>query len=423
MTFSLSQAIEDFLEHIRLFLTSISPDSNHVFELLLFLMLVIWLSGRLFRSLKLPPVLGEILAGVLVGPAVLGIVQDNDIIRILAELGVFFLMLHTGIDTNSKEFFRHAKLALPVAVFTIIPLATASFFLVHSFLGFELLPSLFMAFVVPLNSIPVIISLLKGYDINKTRIGHTALGATVANELILFVGISGLIAVAQMGEFSLFSLLFVVLKIFLFFSVTLLVGIKILPSFSSIFNENGKKGFTFAMIVGLSFGLFAEIIGLHMILGAYLAGIFIRQQITNETIMKKIEDRFYGLSYSFLGPVFFAFVGMTISFDILWEHPFFIFLLFLMMVGIQWIFSGSAARYLGKFSWAESSLVALSLTGRGGTEIIVAQIGLTTIIVGSNSPLLPESLFSSIVLLAFLTTLIAPFLMRPFVKRLQKEEE
>ena len=91
----------------------------------------------------------------------------------------------------------------------------------------------------------------------------------------------------------------------LFFVGTLILGQLILPYFSKFLNTVGGKGFTFALIVALTFGLFAEFIGLHIILGAYLGGMFVREEINKKVVFKKIEDRFFGISYSFMGPIFF----------------------------------------------------------------------------------------------------------------------
>lgn len=396
-------------------------DPHKFFEVLLILMVAIWVSGRVFRAMKLPAVLGEILAGVLIGPAVLGIVPITETVMILADLGVFFLMFHTGLETNSKELMKNAKTSLMISVFAIIPLFSIGFYILYGLMDYSLLTSLFMAGVIPLNSIPVIISVLKSFNIHKSKIGHAALGATVANEMILFIVLSIILVVANTGSFSAGTLLFIIAKVILFFIITLFVGRKILPYLTFIFKK-GKKGFTFAMIIALIFGLFAEAIGLHIILGAYLAGMFIREQIQNEAVMVKIEDRFYGISYSFLGPIFFAVVGMNVEFEILFTVPLFIITLLIMMLGFQWVGSTAAALLSKKFTFAEGSVISFALTGRGGTEIIIAKVGLMTIVAATGESLLPNELFSSVVMLAFLTTLVMPLFIKLFVGKLEREE-
>jgi Kef-type K+ transport system membrane component KefB len=100
------------------------------------------------------------------------------------------------------------------------------------------------------------------------------------------------------------SLLIVGLKSILFFVATIVVGYYLYPILKKPFCTSNSKGFTFVLSLGLSFGLFAELIGLHMILGAYLAGLFFREEVASKELIRKVEDRLYGSAYSFLGPIF-----------------------------------------------------------------------------------------------------------------------
>lgn len=173
------------------------------------------------------------------------------------------------------------------------------------------------------------------------------------------------------------------------------------------------------MIIGLILGLMAEFIGLHIILGAYLAGMLVRQNIENDFIFKKVEDRLYGISYSFLGPIFFVSVGMAISFEGIIQHPWLFLASFILVLGMQVVGSGLATRCLHpeEFDGKRASAVALTLGGRGGTEIIVAQIGASTLISQSNTPLLSPEYLSFVVLIAFFATLVIPFGLRFLLRR------
>ena len=156
------------------------------FEILLLLMITVWGAGRIFKYFALPPMLGEILSGVLLGPAVLGVLPSSEIIFILAELGVFFLMFHSGLDTDLKEFMSQSVMSLKLSIGGMIPIILLGYLLLRWW-GFESLTALFIANILALNSIPVIMSVMKTYKLKKTPIGTAVLGATVANELILFM--------------------------------------------------------------------------------------------------------------------------------------------------------------------------------------------------------------------------------------------
>lgn len=407
------------------FIHSILPHSDEIFQILLILMVVIWSTGRLFHRLKLPAVLGEILAGILIGPSVLGLIPtDNEVIKVLSELGVFFLMFHAGLDTDPRKIFPRLKISIFTAIGGMIPifvgvLAIAYFSLI------PMLPALFLAMVLSINSIPVIISILKNFKLHDTKIGHIVMGSSVANEIILFVVLSVLLSVAEVGSFQPLLLLWIMIKVLLFFVGTLFLGKAILPFFAPFLNRSGMKGFTFALIVALIFGLFADAIGLSVVLGAYLGGMFVREEISDEKQFSKIEDRVFGISYSFLGPIFFASVGMMVSLSALSSH--FILVILLVLLVIVGQVSGSGL-ILSAFSQRvpikKALKIGIGLLGRGGTEIIVAGIGYQTVIHGINgesSRLLPAELYSVVVVVVFLVTLAMPFLLKTAVKIKEKD--
>lgn len=381
------------------------------FSVLLILMVVVWGAGRIFKAFGLPPMLGEILSGVLIGPSVLGVLETNEMITVLAELGVFFLMFHSGLDTDARLFLKRMKDSVWIALGGIICVSGLSWGL----LTWWEVPFLTKAFIsagLALNSIPVIVSVLKSFDLKNGPVGYAVLGASVFNEILLFIVLSVILVLAQEGTLTIMGLAILILKVLLFFVGTLFIGRKILPILSPhILNKTGSKGFTFALIVALFFGLLAEAIGLHVILGAYLAGMFVREEITNDKIMKKIEDRFYALSHSFLGPIFFASVGMMVDFSLLWQQwQTVLGLLTVLFIG-QGVGSFFAARYLD-YSKLQAGQIALSMSGRGSTEIIIAQIGFSTVVVTTGTTLLSEFWLAAIISLSFFSTLLMPLFLK-----------
>ncbi len=397
-------------------LSILSIDPHDHFQILLLLMVVVWGAGRIFKLMGLPPMLGEILSGVLVGPSVLGLLDTTEFIKILAELGVFFLMFHSGLDTDMKEFFGRVKASMAVAFGGIFMTFLFSIFF-FQFFKFHWVTAAFLSLMLALNSIPVIVSVLKSFKLKNSKIGHIVLGSSVVNELVLFIVFSVLIALAQSGEFSLQMLILVSVKVLLFVLGSLLIGLEILPFIGpKILNRSGSKGFTFALIIALFFGLFAEAIGLHMIIGAYVAGLFVRQEITKPDLMRKIEDRFYALSHSFLGPIFFASVGMMISFEAILSHPWFVLSLLLIVICGQICGTWLAALFLPGLTPKQTWPIGIALTGRGSTEIIMAQIGFSTVVTATGATILDKSLFASIVGLAFASTLLMPILLKCYLK-------
>lgn len=386
-------------------------NQENVFEVLLILMTVIWTSGVIFRKFKLPLMLGELLAGILIGPAVLDLVEDTNIIKIFAELGVFFMLLHSGLESDPLKLIKNSRFSFILA-FTSILTSLGLGYGVSRLLGFPPETSLFVGMTISFTSIAIVHNTLKSLKINSRKVGQILQSTTLINDLISFLIFSVVASLLNQGEFNIVVLLWVIIKVILFFVFSLSLGYKILPKFSKIFNTKGLKGFTFTLIVALFFGLIAEKIGLHIILGAYLAGIFIRQNVGDDALYKKIEDRVFGLSYSFLGPIFFASIGLHISFDILFSKDIYIFLSILSVAILSKFIAGFIISYFNKnLTLRDASVIGVGLIARGEMILILANIGYGQALkvpYDQAETILNETLYSSLILTVFCTTLIMP---------------
>jgi len=392
------------------FLPAWQPHSN--FEILLVLMVVVWGAGRIFKALKLPPMLGELLAGVLIGPQVLGLLEVQETIVLLAELGVFFLIFHAGLDTDIRELLGRVKVSTALAFGGMIPLMALLYYLIVS-LGYPSITAAFVAVMMAFPSVPIMVSILKSYKILKSKIGHAALASAIIAELTLFTLLSVVLVSAQSDGLNAMQLALVISKVAFFFGAALILGRILLPIISPyILNRSGSKGFTFALIVALLFGIIAEMIGLHVILGAYMAGMFVREEIQDDDLMRKIEDRFYALSHSFLGPIFFAWVGMSINLSALSNYGAIVAALVLVILSGQILGSLVGSYLVRSLTQAEKYLTSIVLSSRGSTEIAVAQVGFSTLVLASGEKLLPESLFVSVVAATFLIMLLVPLIVR-----------
>jgi Kef-type K+ transport system membrane component KefB len=392
------------------FFNSVGNYANHLtapdglFELLLVILSTVWLAGRIAQKLNLPEALGEITAGVFLGPLALGLNTDTEVIIVLAELGVFFIMFHAGIDTDITDLKKHLKNASAAWIGSFVPVF-AFVSIVMLALDFSALISLLFAGVISVNTIPILTSILRKAKLNNTMVGYTVHGASVINEFVLFIIVSLIVSVMLPGQGESSEIVLIAIKTCTFIVGTFLLAEFLLPLFGKILNKVGNKGFTFALIIGLGFGIFAEIIGLHAILGAYLAGLLVRRELYNREQYNKIEDRYYGLAYSFLGPIFFAYVGMNVEFSFI-ENHFGLLIILLAIVPILQI--GGAVvviRLFGTLPFRQSLLCGICLLSRGSIGIVFAGVGFA-------SGLLPSDLFSLLVVFALASTVVAPFLLR-----------
>jgi Kef-type K+ transport system membrane component KefB len=229
------------------------------------------------------------------------------------------------------------------------------------------------------------------------------------------------------GSIDLSSLLVVGLKVVGFFGLTILLGHFVVPKFTSRLHDREGKAFTFATISALTMAYLAELAGLHLIIGAFLAGQFVRKEIMDERIYESMRDRFYGLTYGFLVPIFFASLSFHLHFSFQWSFIFFAGVLILAAIVGKLVGCGVGLRVYGHNRW-ESAIVGFGMNGRGAVELVVA----TVVIELSNEmlaadlidlPLLTQDQFSALILMAFVTTFMAPLTLRWAVLRACRPDE
>ena len=393
---------------------------------ILLILSVGWMLGYIFSRFGLPGMLGQLVAGVILGPPVLGYIQPSEPLNFIADLGIFFVMFHSGMEMDPRELFEHLVPSLAVAF--------GGFFLPFG-LGFmacmifdgTVHQSLFMGLGVSITAIAVQMVILHAMRINQTRLGHIVIGAAIADDILALVVLSVLCGIAKSGHFDLISMLFILARVLVFFLLTFLVGYFILPRFTRTLHDREGRAFTFAMILALILAYLAEHAGLHLIIGAFLAGQFLRRAIRDEHLLLSMLDRFFGLSYGFLIPVFLA----SLSFHLVlsWDLAFIGFALFILLVAVvgKVVGCGLGLAVCG-FSFWESTIVGFGMNGRGAVELVVATVvtALSKQLMASGvitSPLLTEVQFSALVLMGFVTTLITPMTLKWSVMRACRADE
>jgi Kef-type K+ transport system membrane component KefB len=374
---------------------------------LLFILMAAWGIGSLFARYGLPFVLGELLAGVIIGPPLLGLIGPSPSIELLAELGIFFVMFHTGMEMDPKELLEHLWPSLAVA---------AGGFILPFALGY------FTTMAIAVQSV-----ILHTLQINKTYIGHIIIGAAIADDILSFIGLSILLGLAKSGSVQIGDLAMLLAKVLGFFGFTILIGQFIMPRLTRKLHDREGKAFTFAMASALVMAYLAELVGLHLIIGAFMAGQFVRKEVMDEKIYHAISDRFYGLSYGFLVPIFFA--SLSFHLHINWNVSFLFFALVLTLVAILGKLVGCGLGYAAfRRNFWESIIVGFGMNGRGAVEIVVASVVLKLSAElmsagGSTGPLLTQDQFSALILMAFITTLMAPLTLKWAVMKACSSED
>lgn len=364
---------------------------------LLILMVVLWTAGRLFQHIGLPLVFGELLAGIIVGPALLDFVHpDEEIIEVTAELGIFFLMLHTGLKTSHRELIEASYISLLVALGGII-LSFGGVFLAA--LAFSLTPmvAVFCGLCLSISALALMARVFNDSGIEGSRVASVSIGAAVINDILGLIAFSVILGIAEQGSLEWGPLLLLLGKVTAFFVIVLALGFGSAPYLQKFFVRGGKA-FTLTLVVALLFGTIAELLGLHAVIGAFLAGVFMQEELIDSETFAKIEDRFYGLAYSFFGPIFFASLAFHLDFVSLAQTPALLAVMFTVAVAGKVIGSGLPA--LLRLSPVESLVTGLSMNTRGAVELIIASVGL-------QAGIIDAGIFSMLISVAFLTTMFS----------------
>lgn len=368
------------------------------FQSLLILMVTVWVAGKIFRQFHLPVIFGELIGGIIVGPLVLNLIDpEAHSIKLLAELGIFFLMLHSGLESDPQELLHASKKSMVIALGGVVLPFVMGMAISLAF-GQSLITSLFIAMCLSCTAIAIPARLFKDYKIQKSRAAHITMGAAVIDDIFALIMFSVIISLADTGQIALMPILWLLTKITAFFLVVIIGGLKLSPHMGKVLHE---KGFTFALIVALSLGLIAEWIGLHMIIGAFLAGLFIREEIIDEKLFNKIEDRIYGLSYSFLGPIFFTSLAFYLDFTAITNVPIFLTVVIVTAIAGKLIGAGATA-LMQKLKLKEALIIGLAMNTRGAVDVILASIGF-------HKGIIDQNIFSVLVLMAFVTTMFSIF--------------
>ncbi len=376
---------------------------------LLMLMVIVWTTGVICRVIHQPPVLGELIAGIIFGPAFLGLIAPNEMLAVLSELGVFFLMFYAGLETNPSDLMKFRRHSCIVGIFGfIIPFGLV--YLVCQSFALPMAQSLFISLGLSITAIAVSARVLHDLELTDHRVSPVILGASIIDDVL---ALSFFTAIVDLGTshsgINWFQFAFTMGKVVVFFALAIGVGLWLYPKIGKHFSSRSSKGFTFALIVALMFGVLAEVSGLHIIIGAYMAGLFVREGVVSQELLTKISDRFVAITYGFLGPVFFVSLSFHVTFEIFNTHLLLTSVLLFVAICGKLIGAGGGSLLSG-MNVKEATVIGLAMNGRGAVELVVASIGLQ---VG----LINDEIFSILVLIAFVTTSMPPISIKLFLNK------
>ncbi|WP_283679575.1 cation:proton antiporter [Lentilactobacillus sp. Marseille-Q4993] len=383
--------------------------------ILCLLLVVSTLAGHLANRFKIPAVIGQILAGIIVGPAVLGIVHQTAVLSEFSNIGVIILMFIGGLESDLTLLKKYLKPAVIVAVVgVIVPVVLIGLTAVG--FGFNNFDALFIGVVFSATSVSISIEVLKDYHSLNTKEGATILGAAVADDIIGVVLLS--ILVSLMGtstggqnNWQKFGLMFagqITFVIATFFMIKWIV-----PYLTSIADKllMAASPTIVCMVICLFMAWMAEKFGLSGAVGAFFGGIAVAQT----TEHKKIAEHIEAIGYSVFVPIFFTSIGLKMTFAHLNQSLGFVIILTILACLTKVLGCGLGSLING-YSLKSSYLVGSGMISRGEMGLITAQIGF-------SAGLLSSTYYSDIILVIIMTTIIAPFLIKNAIGLLENQKE
>lgn len=376
-----------------------------------------WLSTRFDQ----PAVLGELLAGLILGPTVLGLLgwpifaehheTMQETFHLLAELGVLVLMFLAGLEIEPEEFFRSGAVAVWAGVSgVVVPLVLGA--LLALLFGYPGLEAVFIGIILTATSVSISAQTLMELGYLRSKVGIALLGAAVVDDVLGILILSLFVALAGAGSTGA-GLVWLVVRMVLFLVGGYVVGRAVLPRFVEWMDEIPLAESMVAAVLAIMFiyGWAAETLGaVAPITGTFLAGLI----LTQSRLQHKIADRLFPIAFGFLVPIFLVNIGLNANLRVLNQQQWlFGGLLVLVAVLGKVVGCGVGAR-LGGFEPRAAFQLGVGMISRGEVGLIVATIGLSQGVIGAD-------IFAVTVLMVLATTLLTPPLLR-WALRLSPEE-
>ena len=386
---------------------------------LIFVLLAALIAGNISTRLGYPSIFGELAAGIVLGPPMLGLLKSSEPLAILAEIGVLLMMLYIGMEIDPKELFKASWAGMLAALGGFITPFALAYVVVTGFGGTSA-AGLFVGIAAGVTSLATKSRILVDLGLLNTRIAHVLMAGALISDTLALIVFAAIIGIFDGGGLSAGALGLVAGKAVIFFAVVAAIGLYVFPPLWRRLAKAGLTGRTFnatlILLIALLFAELAHLAGLHEILGAFLAGLFLREgTVLEPKLSHQLTDLVHDVSIGFLAPIFFVTAGFQVSLSVFQTSlPLLAAVTIVATVGK---IVGTALFYLPSgYGWREGITVGAGMNGRGAVEIIIAQIGL-------ELGIITEEIFSVLVFMAIFTTATVPIFLKWTTEWLERRGE
>ena len=379
-----------------------------IFELAIIL-LAAKVGAEVFNRIKQSPMLGEILAGLVLGPSIFGLLHESHILELFAEMGIIFMIFMLGLETKVSHLRAVGARALGIAVMGIaVPFAAG--WGLGVLIGAPWREALFYGALLTATSVAITARTLMDMDLTRSKLSQTVLAAAIIDDVAGLMILAVVLTLSGAGGEGGIALtlaregiyLLIVVPIFWF----------LIPPVTNRLKHLEGEGSLFVMVLGLTFlfSYLAKSAGLASMVGAFLIGVIFGRTSESSSIQSQVEP-----IYHFMAPVFFVSIGVAVHLDQLWGVIVFAVALTVVAV-ITKIIGGALGGMLTRMPLSTGAVVGVGMVPRGEVGLIVAGLG-------RQSGIISEGTFSAAAFMCVVTVIVTPFILKWAVGKYYREEE
>lgn len=397
------------------------------FTNLLILLVISKVFGEIFERFKQPAMIGEIIAGIIVGPSLLNIIHRTEDIKVISELGIFLLVIIAGLEINFDDILKSLKGKNIIVSILAFFLPIFSGFAVGHFFGKEIMTTVFIGLCVAITALPVSIRILMDLGKINSYIGQKIISVAIFDD-VLALTILGLILNIKDTDMEVGTIIknasISLLKLSIFLTILSLTYflIRKLSNRENYLERQlnkvllllkGKESlFAIFFVFVLLFATITESLGFHFIIGAFFAAMLINENLVGKKHLESFHNTTNGLAMGFLAPIFFAGIGLEFNISSIQNYGLLIAIIFVSY--FSKIFGGFIGGKIIGLNNKTSLTLGLGLNARGIMELVIANIAY-------KARLIDSEIFSMLVIMGILTTLSTPIMLKRSFKSIENE--
>ena len=392
---------------------------NNFFLTLFLILIVARFLGELFARYGIPSVLGELFAGILLGASVLDIVHPNEILKILAEIGIILLLFEVGLETDFQRLKSSGTKSFVVAILGVILPFIFGLSLAYYIFKLDFTISLFIAGTLTATSIGITLRVLKDIHMENTNIAQIVIGAAVIDDIIGIILLVFIYDYSLSHETSFDHTLSVTAMIFIF----LLLAPILAKLLSFMIHKYHKRhlvpGYFPTIIISLIllFSYLSHLVGAPAILGSFAAGVALSRRFflpfgamlgTNENLLQEVKRDMTPIIQMFT-PIFFVMVGLSVDLTIIDFTSLSFWIMSLSFILLAFISKFIAAFFIYQKCFMNNAIIGMSMIPRGEVGLIFEEMGRV-------NGAIPNDIYAMLIFVIVITTVVPPFLLKKYFK-------